>query len=84
MPLPWRETAARLLRTHGILGALLKSGDDTKELQSHAEMLRQNREMVRLEEDTVLPAMIEELELKERTPEFFEAMIACDIDVEKL
>lgn len=78
------KIAARLIRTHGNLEKLLASGDDTKGLQSCAEMVRQNREMIRLEDDTVLPASLEELELGERTPEFFETMVACDIDVEKL
>ncbi len=78
------KTAAKLIKTHGNLEALLASGDDTKGLQSHAQRIRENRQMIQLEEDTVLPAPLEDLILGERTEDFAAAMIACDIDIEKL
>ena len=40
--------------------------------------------MIRLDDDLELPAPIEELILGERTDDFNAAMVACDIDVEKL
>lgn len=78
------KTAARLIRTHKTLDGIFASGDNTKGLQAEKERILQNREMIRLDDDLELPAPLEDLRIGEITPEFCDAMIACDIDVDKL
>lgn len=78
------KTAARLIRTRGSLESLLQSGDDTKGLQSQADRVRCNREMIRLDDDLMLPAPLESLALQPLGEEFFSAMAKCDIDAAKL
>jgi len=78
------KTAATLVNEHGSLDALLANLDAVKsertreKLRAGVERVRENREMVRLDDDLPLPVAMDELQVKPRWTELISALEKCD------
>ena len=78
------KTAATLINEHGSLDALLANLDAVKsertrgKLREGAARVRENREMVRLDEDLALPVALADLRISPRWPELISALEKCD------
>lgn len=78
------KTAATLINEHGSLHALLGNLDAVKseriraKLREAAPRVRENREMVRLDEDLPLPVALGELHIRPRWPELIAELEKCD------
>jgi 5'-3' exonuclease len=74
------KTGATLINEHGSLDALLANLDAVKsermreKLRVAADRVRENREMVRLDDDLPLPVALDELGIKPRYPELIAAL----------
>jgi 5'-3' exonuclease len=79
-----RKVAARLVRDHGGLDALLAKLDAVKSLKTREklrngrEQIQQNRKMVELDCAIELPVAIDELRIRPRYPELIEALEKCE------
>ncbi len=78
------KTAATLINEHGSLDALLANLDAVKsertreKLRTGAARVRENREMVRLDDDLPLPVALADLPITPRWPELIAALEKCD------
>ncbi len=78
------KTAATLINEHGSLDALLANLDAVKsertrgKLREGAARVRENREMVRLDEDLPLPVALADLQITPRWPELIAELEKCD------
>jgi DNA polymerase-1 len=78
------KTAATLINEHGSLDALLANLDAVKsertrgKLREGAARVRENREMVRLDEDLPLPVALADLQITPCWPELIAALEKCD------
>jgi len=78
------KTAATLLNGHGSLDALLANLDTVKsertreKLRAGVARIRENREMVKLDDDLPLPVPVGELQIKARWPELIAALEKYD------
>ncbi len=78
------KTAATLINEHGSLDALLANLDAVKsvrtreKLRAEAGRVRENREMVRLDEDLALPVALADLQITPRWSELIGALEKCD------
>ena len=78
------KTAATLINEHGSLDALLANLDAVKsertrgKLREGAARVRENREMVRLDDDLPLPVALADLQITPRWPELIAALEKCD------
>jgi 5'-3' exonuclease len=79
-----RKTAAKLIREHGNLDALLKNLDGVKSLRtrekltSAREQILQNRKMVELDCKTELPIPIDDLQIQPQYPALIAALEKCE------
>ncbi len=79
-----RKTAAKLIREHGNLDALLRNLDGVKSLRTREkltnarEQILQNRKMVELDCKTELPIPIDDLRIQPRYPELIAALEKCE------
>ena len=77
------KTAATLINEHGSLDALLANLDAVKsertrgKLREGAARVRENREMVRLDEDLPLPVALADLQITPRWPELIAELEKC-------
>ena len=78
------KTAATLINEHGSLHALLANLGAVKSERTRTKLIegtarvRENREMVRLDEDLPLPTALAELQITPRWTEFVAALEKCD------
>ena len=78
------KTAATLINEHGSLDALLANLDAVKSERTRAKLregvqrVRDNREMVRLDDDLPLPTPLAELQITPRWTELITALEKCD------
>ena len=78
------KTAATLINEHGSLDALLANLDAVKsertrtKLRDGVQRVRDNREMVRLDDDLPLPTPLAELQITPRWPELIAELEKCD------
>jgi DNA polymerase-1 len=78
------KTAATLINEAGSLDALLANLDAVKSERTREKLregmarLRENREMVRLDDDLPLPTPLAELQITPRWPELIAALEKCD------
>ena len=78
------KTAATLINEHGSLDALLANLDAVKsertrgKLREGAARVRENREMVRLDDDLALPVALADLQITPRWPELIAELEKCD------
>ena len=78
------KTAATLINEHGCLDALLANLDAVKSERTRTKLregetrVRENREMVRLDEDLPLPVTLADLKITPRWPELIAALEKCD------
>jgi 5'-3' exonuclease len=79
-----RKTAAKLIREHGNLDALLKNLDGVKSVRTREklanarEQILQNRKMVELDCRTELPVPIDELRIQPQYPALIAALVKCE------
>ncbi len=78
------KTASAILRDHGPLDAILESPDRIRnerfreKIRASVELIRQNREMVRLDLDLPLPAAIDQLVITPDYPALIASLEACE------
>ncbi len=78
------KTAATLINEHGSLGALLANLDAVKnerireKLREASQRVRENREMVRLDDDLALPVPLAKMAIVPRWVELIAALEKCD------